>query len=126
MACGSEKKPEQPKSCVESVPDRISGLNVSGARSEKNVIKNLWPLVCKARELYRERLAEKTGIEGTIDLKLNVEFNGEVGAHSIARSTVKDPELEKRVLRLIQFADFDVFGPQNSETEILLPIRLKP
>jgi outer membrane biosynthesis protein TonB len=108
------------------MPETISGLTVSGARSEQNVIQNLWPVVCMARQKYRARLQEKPNLEGTIELQLSVEFNGEIGPHGIARSTLADPVLEKQVLRLLQFMDFDPYGPQNSESEIVFPIHLKP
>jgi len=121
-ACGSESPPQKPKTCLEEMPQRILGLKVRGARSEKNVIANMWPVMCKAQEVYRERLEANPTLKGTVELKLVVEFNGEIGPYSISRSTVRDPVLEERLLRLVSFMDFDPYGARNSDTEILLPI----
>ncbi|BBO68414.1 hypothetical protein DSCA_23440 [Desulfosarcina alkanivorans] len=127
IACGSEKEPEHPKSCLESMPETISGLKVSGARTEKNVINNLWPIICRAQELYARRMKENPELgKGTVALKMAVEFNGEIGAYSIVRNTTGDPELEKMILKLFQFMDFAPFGAHNSESEIVLPIHFKP
>ena len=125
-ACSSEEKKQQPKDCMENIPTSISGLKIKGIRSEKNVIKNLWPVVCRAQEMYREALKKHPELKGILELKLVVEFNGEIGPHSIERSTLKNRAFEKQILRLIQFMDFDPFGSQNSEAEILIPIQFRP
>ena len=125
-ACTSTDQPQQPEGCFENMPQSIPGLKVTGARSEKNVINNMWPVICKARQVYQERLKDNPKLIGTIELKLSVEFNGEIGPFSITRKTIEDPVLEKRLLALIQFMDFDPNGPQNSESEILLPIHFNP
>jgi TonB family protein len=125
-ACGRDNARETAENCIENEPERVAGLQVEGARSERNVIHNLWPVVCKAQELYRERLAEHPGLKGTIELSMVVEFNGEIGAFSIARSTMDDKDFEKQVIRLLQFMDFDSYGAHNSEAEIRYPIHFKP
>jgi TonB family protein len=86
----------------------------------------MWPVVCRAQELYWERLAKSPGLKGTIELSIMVEFNGEIGAYSIARSTMDDRDFETQVLRLFQFMDFDPYGPHNSESDIRFPIHFKP
>jgi hypothetical protein len=125
-ACGADDSPESTESCAENEPEQVAGMKVKGTRSEKNVIHNMWPVVCRAREFYRERLKEDPKLKGTIELKLVVEFNGEIGPFSISRSTVNDEELEKQVLYIIQFLDFDPYGSRNSESEILFPMHFKP
>jgi hypothetical protein len=125
-ACTSENQSQQPGGCLENKPESIPGLKVLGERSEKNVINNLWPVVCKAQEMYRERLKDNPRLKGSIELKLSVEFNGEIGPYSIARSTLKDPVLEDRLLRFIAYMDFDPYGPRNSESSILFPIHFQP
>ena len=128
-ACGSDAPSGasgKSKGCLENMPEKISGLKVTGARTEANVIRNMWPVVCQARALYRKRLNAHPGLKGTLYLKLSVEFNGEIGPHSITRSTLSDKEFERTLLSLLQFMDFDPYGPQNTESEIVLPIRFKP
>jgi hypothetical protein len=121
-ACSSENPSEQPKNCLDNLPTSIPGLKIQGVRSEKNVIQNLWPLICRAREIYQEQLNDKPRLNGIVEIKLTVEFNGEIGPYSIVRSTLEDSVFEDRFLRLISFMDFDPYGPLNSETEIILPI----
>jgi hypothetical protein len=111
---------------MESRPESISGLQVRGARPERNVINNLWPVSCEALRTYRQRLAESPGLEGVIEIRLSVEFNGEIGPFSIVRNTLNDPVVEKRLLTVIRYLDFDAYGPRNSETEVIYPIRFKP
>jgi hypothetical protein len=125
-ACTSGGQPQQLEGCLENMPQNIPGLKVTGARSEKNVITNLWPFICKARELYRERLKENPKLKGTWELKFSVEFNGEIGPWDITRNTLEDSLFEQRLLRLISFMDFDSYGPHNSESEIFLPIHFDP
>jgi len=126
-ACGSKEESTTPQSCLESMPEKIAGLKISGARTEKNVINNLWPIVCKAQELYAERREENPEIKkGTVEVKMVVEFNGEIGAYSVVRTTTKDPALAKKILRLFEFMDFDPYGAHNSESEIVLPIHFTP
>jgi hypothetical protein len=125
-ACTSGDQPQQPEGCLENMPQRIPDLKVTGTRSEQNVITNLWPFICKARELYQERIKENPKMKGTWELKFSVEFNGEVGPWHITRSTLEDSVLEQQLLDLIQFMEFDPYGPWNSESEILLPIHFEP
>ena len=127
MGCGAEEEPAHAKNCLESMPEAISGLAVSGARSEKNVIANLWPLACRAQELYRDRLLENPDLKkGTVELKLAVEFNGEIISIAIARNTVADAAFEKKLLNLLAFMDFDPYGAHNTESDILFPMHFKP
>ncbi|HID30025.1 MAG TPA: hypothetical protein EYP19_08480 [Desulfobacterales bacterium] len=125
-ACTSEEQPKRPEECLKNRPTSVAGLKVTGARSEKNVIHNMWPIVCKARELYQERLKVRPGLKGTLELRLSVEFNGEIGPYSIARSSIEDEVLERQILSLIDFMDFDPYGSQNTESDILFPIHLEP
>jgi hypothetical protein len=126
VACSSAEQSNLSEDCYESIPEKIPGLKVQGERSEKNVIKNLWPVVCRAQELYRERLKYDPSIKGTIELKVSVEFNGEIGPYSIIRDTIEDKAFERQLLDIIGYLDFDSYGSFNSETEIILPIDFKP
>lgn len=126
ISCSSKEKPEKPKGCPENQPDSIEGLEVKGTRSERNVIKNMWPFVCMAQDLYQERRRENPKLKGTLILKMTVEFNGEIGPHSIVRSTLEDASFEDQILTRINFLDFDVYGPHNSESEIVFPIDFNP
>ena len=125
-ACGSNNSRETSENCLDNEPEHVSGLKIEGERTERNVIHNMWPVVCQARKIYMERLKEKPGFKGKIELKMRVEFNGEIGAYSISRSNMNDKDFETRVLRLFQFMDFDPYGPHNSETEIHYPIHFNP
>ena len=126
-ACGSKEEPATARSCLESMPEKIAGLKVTGARTEKNVINNLWPIVCRAQELYAQERKKKPELKkGTVELKMVVEFNGEIGAYSIVRNTTEDHALGTKILRLFEFMDFDPYGAHNSEAEIVLPIHFKP
>jgi hypothetical protein len=125
-ACRGSDTHESKLSCLENEPEKVAGLKVAGPRSEKNVIHNMWPVVCRARELYRQRLGEAPRLKGTLELKLTVEFNGEIGPYSVSRSPLEDEQFEAQLLRLVQFLDFDPFGPHNTETDILFPFEFKP
>ncbi len=125
VACSSDNTSGQ-ADIRNDIKEKIPGLEVSGTRSEKNVINNVWPVICRAQELYQERLKDNPGLNGMVKLKIFVEFNGEIGAYSIVRSTLDDPVFEGQLMRVISFMDFDFYGPHNSETEILLPIHFKP
>jgi hypothetical protein len=126
VACASLNQFGSPKPCLENKPQNIAGLKIEGARTRANVIHNMWPIACRAQEIYQERLKDNPKLKGMIELKLYVEFNGEIGPFSIGRNTLQDPAIENEILTMIQFMDFDPFGPQNSEADILFPIHFKP
>jgi hypothetical protein len=125
-ACNSKKEPELPRSCLESMPKTISGLKVTGARSEQNVIKNMWPVTCAAKEVYQDRLKKNSKLKGKLVIKLSVEFNGEIGPFSIVEDTLEDPIIKNSVMNYIRYHEFDWFGAHNSETDIVYPIHLEP
>jgi hypothetical protein len=125
-ACTFGGQPQRPKDCLENTPQSIPGLKIDGARSEANVIHNMWPVFCKAQEVYQERRRENSTLKGNIELKLYVEFNGEIGPYSIVRNTLRDPAVENQILSILQFMDFDPYGPQNSDSDILFPMYFKP
>lgn len=126
-ACSSDEHgPIRPEDCLKNRPDSIPGLQIKGTRSERNVIDNMWPLVCRVRQRYQERLKENPRLKGTLEVTLTVEFNGEIGPFDITRNTLNDPLIEKELRTLIEFKDFDPYGPNNSESEIRLPIDLRP
>jgi hypothetical protein len=127
FACsGKQDQSQSPKGCMESKPDTISGLNVTGTRSPENVTQNLWPIVCKARELYAQQLKDNPDLKGVIEIKMVVEFSGEIGSFKITRNTINNPAFENKIKRLFQFMDFDPFGEHNSESHIMLPMHFKP
>jgi hypothetical protein len=125
-ACATVNQPRQPKRCLENIPKSVAGLKIKGARSEANVIQNMWPIMCKAQEVYRKRLKTNPKLKGTIELKLYVEFNGEIGTYSIVRDTLQDRAVEARILSILQFSDFDPYGPFNSESDIIFPFTFNP
>ena len=126
FACSGKEQSQPPKGCMESMPDTISGLNVTGTRSPENVTQNLWPIVCKARELYAQQLKDNPDLKGVIEINMTVEFSGEIGAFKITRNTINNPAFENKIKRLFQFMDFDPFGKHNSESQIMLPMHFKP
>jgi hypothetical protein len=125
-ACTSNPQLQQKKNCLENRPDHISGLIVEGARSEENVIDNIWPIMCSVQKMYHEKLKRHPDLKGTIEIQFSVEFNGEIGRYAIVRDTLNDEDIKKQLLAFIQFKDFDPYGRHNSETEITFPIHLKP
>jgi hypothetical protein len=101
-------------------------MTVTGARSPANVTRNLWPVVCQARDLYQQQRKDNPDLQGYVEMKLVVEFNGEIGSYAIIRSTMNASAFEDKIKRLFQFIDFDPYGKHNSESEIVLPIHFKP
>jgi hypothetical protein len=127
FACsGKQDPPQSPKGCMQSMPNTISGLNVTGTRTPENVTQNLWPIVCKARGLYAQQLKDNPNLKGVIEINMAVEFSGEIGAFKITRKTTDNPAFENKIKRLFQFMDFDPFGEHNSESQIMLPMHFKP
>ena len=125
LACNGKDSSQAPKSCMESMPDSIVGMSVTGARSPENVTHNLWPIVCLARDLYQKQRKDNPNLKGLVEIKMAVEFNGEIGSYAITRSTLNSPAFENKIKRLFQFMDFDPYGEHNTESEIVLPIHFK-
>lgn len=126
LACSSDDRKEAPKGCMESMLETISGMTVTGARSPANVTRNLWPAVCKAKALYQQQRKDDPDLKGSVEIKLAVEFNGEIESYGIVHSTMNAPAFENKIKRLFQFIDFDFYGKHNSESEIVLPIHFTP
>ena len=106
-------------------PSAIKKLEVTGSRTKANVRKNMTPLVNKMVEIYKKHQAKNPELKGTIELRLVVEFNGEVQEIKIIRTTISDENFLKDVIRPIEFTDFDGWGNSEDETEILCTIEFK-
>lgn len=121
--CGKTREPQTPEECSKIIPETVQGLKITGARSERNVIKNMVPFVCALQKAYRKRRADVPSLKGSLLLNIRVEFNGEVNGYSIDRVGFDDPVFLKQIERMLAFLDFDAYGPFNSETEFVYPVR---
>ncbi len=121
--CGKNKESAKPEDCYEIFPKTVDGLKITGERSERNIIKHMVPFVCYLQELYQKRLQEKPDLKGILELRILVEFNGEVMSYSIERTSIEDPLFLKEVKHRLAFLSFDSYGQFNSETEFIYPIR---
>jgi hypothetical protein len=109
--------PPSPKS-LESTPE----VEVRGPRTKANVIANMAPLLRKMQEIYEEHRLRNPDLKGRIDLRLTVEWIGEILEIEIVRSSMSDRTFEEAVLRPIQFMDFDGWSESDEDTEILYPL----
>lgn len=126
LGCSFHDRSHAPNICMESKPDVIPGMTVTGDRSSENVTHNLWPIVCQSWKLYEQQRKNNPDLKGVVKINMIVDFNGEIGTFAIARSTVNNPSFENKIKRLFQCMDFDPFGEHNSESEIMLPMHFIP
>lgn len=123
VTCGKKKEPAKPQDCYKTFPKAVKGLKITGERSERNIIKHMVPFVCDLQELYQKRLQKKPDLKGTLELRILVEFNGEIMSYSIERTSIEDALFLKEVKHRLAFLSFDSYGPFNSETEFIYPVR---
>jgi len=123
IGCGKDKAPAKAEDCLAQIPESVDGLRIEGERPEKNIIVNMVPFICGIQDLYQKRLAEKPELKGSLELKILVEFNGEIISYAIDRVTIDDTVLVKEIKHRLGFLDFDPYGRFNTETEFTYPVR---
>jgi hypothetical protein len=107
------------------IPSDVPGLEIEGPRSTANVIANMDPAVRIMQEIYRKHRDRNPDLEGRLELKLSVDWNGEILQIEVGRSTMKDSVFEKEVVRPLQFLDFDAWSSSREETEIVYPVEFE-
>jgi hypothetical protein len=124
-ACGSHDSAQDRKGTGQEIPRDVPGLEIEGPRTKANVIANMFPAVIHMQKIFEEHRMRNPDLEGKVEFKLTVDFNGEIGELKVDRSTMDDPEFEKAVIRPLQFMDFDGWGDSEQETEIIYPVEFE-
>lgn len=114
FGCGPENEAGA-GDCLSQQPKDLKGLAVRGVRSRSNVVHELWKLICPIREYHR---SQKPQVAGSMQVKLTVDYNGEVGAVQVLRSDIDDEQLKRRVVRILESAEFSYWGQEKDDTEV--------
>jgi hypothetical protein len=125
-ACSSiiQKPAFDPKRCIETIPARVKGLQIlSGPRSEKNIIRDMVPVVCNGHMLFKRMNTEGNQVNaGRVVFKVLVEYTGEVNRVKVEETTIKSDMFLKRLSNIIMDTDFTFWGKDSNDTEFLYPI----
>jgi TonB family protein len=120
-ACGGQDTAKD----EETIPKDVPGLEIQGPRTKANVIANMEPAVRTMRKIYEKHRERNPALEGRIELKLSVDWNGEIMQIEVGRSTMNDPAFEKEVVRPLQFMDFDAWSTAEEDTDIVYPVEFE-
>ncbi len=113
--------------CINGDYANIEILSHKGSRPEKNIEKNLVELYCVLTNLYlTSGSAEPELMDEYLDIKMLIEFNGEVPIVRIIETSIKEKELILRIKNYISEYEFPFYGNSDSEeTEILFKVGLE-
>ena len=120
-------KPFNIKDCLASVPEDITGLKVlEGSRTETSIIRDMVPIVCRARKIFEGMRAEEgTFKAGSMTLRVSVEFNGEVIQVKIEESDITDRQFQNKIVNLVVVSDFAYQGREDTDSVFLYPIHFR-
>jgi TonB family protein len=104
-----------------SEPKFVKGCSLTGGRSRPDIMRVVMQNIASLKYEYSKRLREKPDLAGTIVVKFVVDPKGSVIACQIVESTMKDPDLEKRIIEKIKRWVFDKVDDKTGTTEVVYP-----
>ncbi len=124
-SCSSDSKEAKSKECIDIIPKKLPGLEVTGVRPKANVIHNLVPFNCAVQSQYAERLQANPGLSGRVKISFSVEFQGEVTNNRIVESTIEDSVFMKQFEHTMRWLEFDPWGDVEDETDVVYTMQFK-
>jgi hypothetical protein len=124
-ACtGASHRPFDPKTCMETVPRRVPGLEIlQGPRTRASVIRDMVPVVCNAKMLFLRMKKRGEDIEGgTVVFRVRVEYTGEVAAAAVAETRIGSARFLREVSDFIMDTDFVGWARHDTDTVFLYPM----
>jgi hypothetical protein len=116
-----------PKTCLETVPKRVKGLQIlEGPRSENSIIQDMVFPICNARALFRQLQSKGDGINpGRAVFLVTVEYTGEVIAVGVQESTIESEAFLRKVSDFIMDTDFVPWTRNDIDAVFLYPVAFK-
>jgi len=118
VGCASNHATDLPTEVLSDVPACAQGLEIEGPRTRANVVANLCPLLERMETIYREHCAANPDLAGSVTLRVEVEWNGEIGVIELLDSTFEDAEFLRALRRPVEFADFDGWMRKDEDTAV--------
>jgi TonB family protein len=104
-----------------SEPKFIKGATLTGGRSRAGIMRVVMQNIASLKYEYNKRLREKPGLAGKVVVKFVVDPKGSVILCEIVESTMKDPDLEKRIIEKMSRWVFDKVDDKIGTTEVVYP-----
>lgn len=126
-SCASYTKESNfsPRTCIETVPERVEGLLVQkGARSDESIRRDMQLAYCNGQMLLRamnERGEQVDG--GTVLVKARVEYTGEVIAAEIIDTDIQSERFLRRIADFVMDTDFTSWQRSDEDSEFIYPLR---
>jgi hypothetical protein len=124
-ACTSAShRPFDPKTCMETVPRKVPGLEIlQGPRSKASIIRDMVPVVCNAKVLFLKMKERGEDIDGgPVVFRVRVEYTGEVAAVSVLETRIGSARFLREVSDFIMDTDFVGWARHDTDTVFLYPI----
>jgi TonB family protein len=98
-----------------------SGILSAGGRSRNSIMAVVFQNLSVLRYMYNHRLLSNPGLKGKITVKFAIDEFGNVLHCEVVESSIKDAELEQKVVAKIRAWRFDKIDKPGDVTEIVYP-----
>jgi TonB family protein len=98
-----------------------SGVLSAGGRSRSSIMAVVFQNLSVLRYMYNHRLLSSPGLKGKITVKFAIDEFGNVLHCEVVESSIKDSELEQKVVAKIRAWRFDKIDKPGDVTEIVYP-----
>ena len=109
-SCTTQAAPRKfdPKTCLETVPKHVKGLQVlPGLRTKKSIIIDMVSPVCNSQVLFRKMKDQNQNIlPGKAIFHVTVEYTGEVAHVAVEESNIQSNKFLNKVKDFIMDTDF--------------------
>jgi hypothetical protein len=122
--CASAPRAFDPKTCMETIPRRIEGLEIlQGPRTYQSIVRDMVPVVCNAQVLFRRlKNSGETIHGGSAVFRVAVEYTGEVYHASVEETTIDSKRFLREVADFIMDTDFVGWARNDTDTVFLYPM----
>ena len=123
-AGSSPSKSFDHQTCLDSIPDKVSGLTIlEGPRTKSSLISDMVPAVCYSRVLVEKKKANgENNIKGDVTFEIQVEYTGEVVRVEVVETTIQSQPFVRKVADFIMDTDFVGWVQNDVDTVFIYPM----
>lgn len=120
----SVHKPFNPRTCMDESPNYENKIQLlQGERTHQNIAQDMHPAWCHGQVLLRQMYERGHAVtEGTILMKVTVEYTGEVISVRILESDIPSSEFRQKISDMVMDSDFIPWKRSDQDTVFIYPM----